>query len=159
MNSLVIQKPHNCLELKSKYSIPPILAMQIDQAQGITLRAFFEAVTQQTAPLPEDLQQQMNTIGEMFTTDINSAIDQLINLAQHPRLETIYSATRQELQKYQKAELNLSLQIPAYINLPPEILENTQSILQSPEQPIDKTISSPNQSKWWHFFFPTNLKK
>ncbi len=133
--------------------------MQINQAQGITLRAFFEAIDQQTAPLPKDLQQQMNAVWEILPTDLKAAVNQLADLAQHPRLEPIYSATRQELQTYQETELNPSLQIPLYINLPPEILENTQSILQSPEQPIDKTISSPNQSKWWHSFFPTNLKK
>jgi hypothetical protein len=84
---------------------PPTIAMQIDQAQGITLRAFFEAVAQQTTPLPEDLKQQMSTVGGIFTIDLKTAINQIHDLGKHPRLEPIYSTTRQELQKYQPEEL------------------------------------------------------
>ncbi len=87
--------------------------MEINESQGITLYAFFEAIAQQTAPLPEDLKQQMSQTGEIFTTDINTAINQLANLAQHPNLKPIYELTRQQIQPdYQPQELNEYLPDP-----------------------------------------------
>lgn len=132
--------------------------MEINQFQGITLYAFFEAIAQQTTPLPEDLQQQMSAVAEIFSANTDSAIDQLDAIAKHPRLNPIYEATRQQLQDYKPEELNPYLQIPEVINLPKEILENTQSALQSPDRP---TPPEPSQdsSKWWQFFLPANLKK
>ncbi|NJL91265.1 MAG: hypothetical protein HC916_16900 [Coleofasciculaceae cyanobacterium SM2_1_6] len=94
--------------------------MEINQSQGITLYAFLEAVAQQTAPLPEDLKQQMSQAGEIFTTDLNTAINQLANLAQHPHLQPIYELTRQQIQPdYQPQELNEYLPDPINPNKEP----------------------------------------
>ena len=121
--------------------------MEINQFQGITLYAFFEAVAQQTTPLPEDLKQKMSEVGDIFTkdtdTDIDTAINQLANLAQHPNLEPLYLQIRKEIQPdYQPEELNDNLLNPKkrgqkVINQPAEILLNMQSVLKSPELLLD----------------------
>ena len=92
--------------------------MEINQFQGITLYAFFEAVAQQTTPLPEDLKQKMSAVGEIFAqdtdADIDTAINQLAHLAQHPRLKPIYEVIRQKNQPdYQPQELYEHLPEPA----------------------------------------------
>jgi hypothetical protein len=123
------------------------MTIQIDQYQGITLYAFFKAVAQQTAPLPEDLKQKMSTVGEMFATDndtdIDRAINQLANLAEHPRLEPLYTQIRKEIQPdYEPEELNENLLNPKkrgqkVINQPVGILLNIQSVLKSPDLLLD----------------------
>jgi len=93
----------------------------------------------------------MSQTGEIFTTDINTAINQLANLAQHPNLKPIYESTRQQIQPdYQPQELNPYLHIPKKISLPKGTLENTQSSLQSPV----KIKPSQESSKWWAIFIP-----
>lgn len=111
--------------------------MEITQSQGITLCAFFEAVAQQTTPLPEELKQQMSQAGETFTTDINTAINQLANLAQHPTLKPIYESTRQQIQPYyQSQELNKYTKIThnpeqELTTLPLSVVDNLMVTLQS----------------------------
>ena len=122
--------------------------MEINESQGITLYAFFEAIAQQTTPLPEDLKQQMSQTGEIFTTDINTAINQLANLAQHPNLKPIYESTRQQIQPdYKPEELNDNLLNPKkrgqkVINQPPETLFNIQSALKSPDLLLEDSQTS-----------------
>ena len=115
--------------------------MEINQFQGITLYAFFEAVAQQTTPLPEDLKQKMSAVGDIFAqdtdTEIDTAINQLADLAQHPRLKPIYELTRQQIQlDYQPQELNDNLlnlikSGQKVVNQPAEILSNLQSAIKS----------------------------
>ena len=118
--------------------------MEINQFQGITLYAFFEAVAQQTTPLPEDLKQKMSAVGDIFAqdtdTEIDTAINQLAHLAQHPRLKPIYELTRQQIQPdYEPEELNKHLPKPENPdeepkNQPMEYLDNDHviDIVQSP---------------------------
>ena len=97
--------------------------MQIDQYQGITLYAFFEALSQQTVPLPADLQQQMLQIGEIFETNTKDAIDRLADLAQNSILQPAYKAARQEKQgDYNPIELNDALLDPENPDGEPRIL-------------------------------------
>lgn len=119
--------------------------MEITQSQWIALYAFLEALSQQTTPLPEDLKQQMSQAGEMFTTDINTAINQLANLAQHPNLKPIYVSTRKQIQPdYQPQEMNENVMNlirsgKKVVNQPAEILSNLQSALKTPDLLLDNS--------------------
>ena len=121
--------------------------MQIDQYQGITLYAFFEALSQQTVPLPADLLAEMKHIADIFDTDTKRAIDRLADLAQHSILQPAYKAARQKRQdNYQPIELNSALLFPDNPdqeppNQPLEELENSNAvdILRSPDP--QKSIS------------------
>lgn len=136
--------------------------MEINQSQGITLYAFFEAINQQTAPFPEDLQKQMTQVAgffptEMNPTEINVFVNKLADIAQHPSLQTFYSQTREQVQPDyadNPEEFNSYLKIPNVINLPEGVSENIISTLQSP----DRTIAQPTPSKWWKSFLPKKIK-
>lgn len=104
--------------------------MEINQFQGITLYAFFEAIAQQTTPLPEDLQQQMSAVADIFSVDTDSAIDRLDAIAKHPRLNPIYEATRQQLQVYEPSEMSSDLYISMKMIVPKGAIDNIQSSLQ-----------------------------
>lgn len=112
--------------------------MQINQYQEITLRAFLEALAQQTAPLPENLKQQISQTGKIFTTDIKAAIDKLADLAQAPQLQPIYTTTRQAIQPdYQPEELNEHAKVShnpdQELIMPRGVVNNVLAALESAE--------------------------
>lgn len=79
----------------------------MNQLQTVTLRAFLTALVELDSPLPPEVQQEINQVGEMFTDTPNVAIDRLLELAENECLRQSYQQARINIQKqYETQELN-----------------------------------------------------
>ncbi|AFY56026.1 hypothetical protein Riv7116_3575 [Rivularia sp. PCC 7116] len=75
--------------------------------QQITIEAFITALAELDAPLPADLQKQINQVGAIFSTQPTVAIDELVKLAEHPFINQLYQQARVKIQsEYQTKERN-----------------------------------------------------
>jgi hypothetical protein len=82
--------------------------LMLNQPQIVTLHAFLTALVELVSPLPQQLQQEMNKVGEMFTTTPTVAINQLTKLAEHDFLKELYWQARINIQQqYEVKERNI----------------------------------------------------
>jgi hypothetical protein len=81
--------------------------MTLNLLQIITLDAFIEALQNVSAPLPTELQTQINQVGDRFAENPIEANDRLLELAEHESLKPLYLQARIRLQKeYETQERN-----------------------------------------------------
>ncbi|MEQ9624988.1 hypothetical protein [Coleofasciculus chthonoplastes] len=120
----------------------------INSLEVVTIYAFLEALTQQTQPLPPDLKHQINEVGHLFTENPTSAVNRLLELAEHETIKPTYEQTRLEIQRqYEPEALNrwMSFDEPNPADeTQPETLENLMAVsLQSsePEKDAQKLLS------------------
>ncbi len=64
----------------------------------VTVWAFLAALAKIDQPLPPELQQEINQVGKVFTTDPGRAIEQLLDLGKNPVLKEFYDAARLDIQ-------------------------------------------------------------
>lgn len=115
--------------------------------QQITVQAFITALAKLDSPLPEDLQKQINQIGDIISTQPTDALNKLIELVQNPHLNKLYLQARVNIQQeYETQERNKyrnyqkeseSRDTPIYITeniskaLPLDSIEEIKPILQA----------------------------
>jgi hypothetical protein len=79
----------------------------LNQPQTVTLRAFLTALVELDSPLPPQLQQEINKVGEMFATTPTDAINRLLELAEYDCLKELYLQARIKIQQqYEVQERN-----------------------------------------------------
>jgi hypothetical protein len=79
----------------------------MNQLQTVTLRAFLTALVELDSPLPPEVQQEINQVGEIFSDSPNAAIDRLLELAENDCLRQSYQQARINIQKqYETQERN-----------------------------------------------------
>ena len=119
----------------------------LNHLQQVTIQAFITALSELDAPLPADLQKQVNQVGAILSTQTKRAIDELAELAKHAYINQLYLQARSNIQtEYHTQERNLkhrnpqkeseTRNTPPYITeniakAPPLDLEKQQSILQA----------------------------
>ncbi len=79
----------------------------MNQLQTVTLRAFLTALVELDSPLPPELQQEINQVGEILADTPNVAINRLLELAKNDRIQQFYQEARINIQKqYETQERN-----------------------------------------------------
>jgi hypothetical protein len=79
----------------------------LNHLQQVTFQAFIAALAELDAPLPADLQKQINQVGAIFSTQPTVAIDELVKLAEHPCIDQLYQQARIKIQsEYETKERN-----------------------------------------------------
>lgn len=124
------------------------MTLTFNALQAVTIRAFLEALAQLNEPLPPDLIQQINAVGHLLNTEPKTAVDRLLDLAQHEIINPHYKQNRLDIQKeYIPGELNeyLSLDPEEKGEEPPaEMIENVMAvILNSPNPEKEAKTQSP----------------
>lgn len=89
----------------------------LNNLQQVTLQAFITALAELDAPLPPDLQKEINQVGAIFPTQPTVAIDELVKLAEHPFINQLYQQARVKIQsEYQTQERNRKRKLSQEIN-------------------------------------------
>jgi hypothetical protein len=80
----------------------------LNQLETVTLRAFLTALVELDSPLPPQLQQEINKVGEIFATTPTIAINRLLELAEYDCLKELYLQARLNIQQqYEVQERNI----------------------------------------------------
>ncbi len=124
------------------------MTLTFNALQAVTIRAFLEALAKINEPLPPDLIQQINQVGNILTTEPKKAVDRLLDLAEHETLNSIYKQIRLDIQKqYVPGELNKYLSLPEEEGAEEpsaETIKNVMAvILNSPKPEEEAKTQSP----------------
>jgi len=120
--------------------------MTLNLLQIITLDAFIEALQNVSAPLPAELQTQINQVGDRFAENSTEASDLLLKLAEHESLKPLYLQARIRLQKKYETQERNPYYSPETQNQPdvtPE--EDAENIAINPDdKPKIEILKSPD---------------
>ena len=119
------------------------MSLTLDYLQVVTVYAFLEALAQQNEPLPPDLQQAINQVGDTLAINPKAAVNSLLILAKHDRLQLFYEQARMNIQKqYNPQECN-KYDLPNNQNqpepTPPETLANFAVVILKDPKPEKKS--------------------
>lgn len=109
------------------------MTFTLNALEAVSVRAFLEALAQLNKPLPPELQQEINQVGQIFAIHPKEAVDRLLDLAQHECLNPLYKQARLDIQKqYVPGEQNIFLSLDEEDSSdtpPPETVENVMAVI------------------------------
>ena len=92
--------------------------MELTPLDEITVRVFLTALETSESSLPTSVQNELHNVGKSFGSDLDTALNTLMDIAEHNCLQALYVKAYAGIQKLQRSQERNKFGLPE--DLPPE---------------------------------------